>query len=214
LQADANPPEAAPSTGYGVFGGVFDPVHRDHVAAATAALAELPISEVRFIPAGIPPHKTEGVQATAIHRLRLLELAIEGEPRFVLDRRELDRPGPSYTVLTLQELTAERPGERIFFLIGADNARSIGRWHRAQEIFELCDPVLVPRPGHPERFTPNDLPFLSESRLVALDRLTLSGVCLDRSSSEIRRRVRDGDSIDGMVPEGVAEYIEKHGLYR
>ncbi len=214
MQAEARPQSPVHSTGYAVFGGVFDPVHNAHLAAARAALADLPILEVRFIPAGVPPHKNERVPASADHRRRLLELAIAGEPRFVLDDRELRRPGPSYTVDTLEELSAERAGERIYFLVGADNIRTIGSWYRSEEILSLCDPVIVPRPGYPDRFSAVDLPSVSEARREELNGLALRGICLDRSSSEIRRRVKEGLPLAACVPSAVAEYIEAEGLYR
>lgn len=214
MQADAKRPEHAPVTGYGVFGGVFDPVHDAHLAAAREALAALPIDEVRFFPAGVPPHKRERTPAPAEHRLRMLELAVAGEPRFTVDDREIRRPGPSYTVLTLAELASERPGRRIFLLIGADNAAKLRTWHRAERILDLCDPVIVPRPGHEARFARSDLPFVSDERREALDRLALRGASLDISSSAVRARAGAGLPLAGWVPAAVAEYIAAHGLYR
>lgn len=214
MQADAAQPERAPIEGYGVFGGVFDPVHDGHLAAARAALAALPIDGVRFLLAGSPPHKPSGAPAPAEHRLRMLSLALAGEPRFSVDDRELHRAGPSYTVLTLRELAREHPGRRIHLLIGADNAATLRTWHRAEEILALSDPVIVPRPGYAPRFERHDLPFVPDDRREALNRLSLGGVSLDISSSEVRERVRAGLPLDGWVPLAVAEYIALHGLYR
>jgi len=144
----------------------------------------------------------------------MLSLALAGEPRFSVDEREVRRPGASYTVLSLGELAREHPGRRIFLLIGADNARALGTWRRPEEILALCDPVIVPRPGHEPCFTELDLPFVSEERRAALNRLALRGVSLDISSSAVRERVRAGLPLDGWVPPAVAEYIAAHALYR
>lgn len=214
LQADDTSRKPASDAGFGLFGGVFDPVHSAHRAVALAALEQLPIREVLFVPAGDPPHKSGHALAPAEHRLRMLELALGGDPRLRIDDRELRRPGASYTVLTLEELRRERPEERIYLLIGADNARSIGRWHRAEEILDLAEPVIVPRPGHENHFTAEDLPGVPAERRAAWNRIALTGVSLEHASRTIRARVREGRSLEGWVPEEVAEYIAEQGLYR
>ena len=213
MQADASAPKRVLKGGYGLFGGVFDPVHLGHRAVAEAALRHLPIEEVAFLPAGDPPHKSERSITPAAVRLELLELATRDDPRLRIDARETSRPGPSYTVLTLEELTAERPGDTIYFLIGADNAAQIGSWYQAERLFELCTPVIVTRPGDRAEFRREDVPFLDESRREELNRCAIEGPDFPQSSREIRRRVAAGESLDGWVIPEIAERIAALSLY-
>lgn len=196
-------------TGLALYGGTFDPVHRGHLAAARAALAALPVDELRFVVAGSPPHKAgAALPSPAEDRVAMVELGIEelgGEDRDRLrvDRRELSRSGPSYTVLTLRELRDEDPDRTLYFMIGADNWSSLPSWYRAEEILELAHIVVMPRRGH-------DLPPASE-RIHRLDAPEV-----DVSSREIRDRIADGTppaSLVERIPSRVAEYIERRGLY-
>ena len=204
---------ADPPPAIALFGGVFDPIHSGHVEIARLALDRLPITDVVFLPAGNPPHKSDRTAAPPQHRRAMLERAIAGEPHFQLDPRELDRPGPSYTVLTLLELAEERPGTTVYFLIGADNARTIGAWHRAEEIFHLSEPVVIARPGESVAFTAEDLPFLDEAARARVNARMIEGIALEQSSSAVRERVAAGLPLDNWVPTTVAEYIAEHGLY-
>lgn len=196
-------------TGLALYGGTFDPVHRGHLAAARAALASLPVDELRFVVAGSPPHKAgTTLPSPAEDRVAMVELGIEelggdDRDRLRVDRRELSRAGPSYTVLTLRELRDEAPDRTLYFMIGADNWSSLPSWHRADEILELAHIVVMPRRGH-------DLPPASERvhRLAAAE--------VDVSSHEIRDRVAGGappTSLVDLIPIRVAAYIEQHGLY-
>ncbi len=209
-QVDQN---ALSKRGYGLLGGVFDPVHRGHLVAARAAIEQLPLDRIIFLPAGSPPHK-KAPKATAEDRVEMLRRALESEPRFTIDRREIDREGPSYTVETLHELTEEHRGVPLYFLIGADNASTIGRWFQAEEIFSLCQPVIIGRPGIEARFEKQDLPFLSDEERESLNQLALREVSVAPSSSEIRRRIREGASLEDWLPPEVAEYIQARELYR
>lgn len=201
-------------SGLAILGGVFDPVHNAHLVVARAALARLPVSEVVFLPAGRPPHKAPRHVAAPAERLRMLELAVTGEPGLRIDRRELERDGPSYTILSLEELAREVPGRRLYFLIGSDNISDIGRWHRAREVLELCTPVVVARAETPAEFLPEHLPWLDAERIRALNALRLPVAPLAISSSDIRARVARGEEIGGLVPPPVAEHIRRAGLYR
>jgi nicotinate-nucleotide adenylyltransferase len=187
----------------GLFGGTFDPVHKAHVALAREALGTLALDELRWIPAGQPWQKTRAL-TPAEHREAMVRLVIEGEPRFVLDRRELQRSGPSYTLDTVRELQAELPGASLFLLIGADQYASLHTWQGWQELLGRVVLAVANRPGfappvhrdvlrHPHRSVP--LPML------------------DISSTDIRRRVAAGEVISELVPPPVARYIAQHGLY-
>ena len=185
----------------GVFGGSFDPVHTGHLKLARAAAQQLRLDQVRFVPASLQPLKRQGPQAGPEDRVAMLRLAISGEPGFVLDGRELSRPGPSFTVDTLREITTEHPDDRLFLILGADAVREFPRWRAADEVAKLAGVVVIPRPG-------------SETRDLPAGATVLDIAPMDVSASGVRAAVRRGVSIDTMVPAGVAQYIHDHGLYR
>jgi nicotinate-nucleotide adenylyltransferase len=185
----------------GVFGGTFDPPHAAHVALARAALAELQLDEVRWIPAGQPWQKARAV-TSALHREAMVRLAIEGEPRFVLDRIELERSGPSYTLDTVRTLA---PAGELFLVIGADQYAGLHTWRDWQALLGLVTLAVANRPGPMPAVNPEVLRF--PHRVVPLP-------MLDISATEIRDRVARGLPVDSMVPPAVARYIDLHQLYR
>jgi nicotinate-nucleotide adenylyltransferase len=185
----------------GVFGGSFDPVHLGHLSFARQAAERLHLDQVRFVPAAIQPLKAAGPQAPAAARVAMLRLALEGVPRFVLDTRELDRPGPSFTVDTLRDMKAERPADQLFLMVGADAVREFPRWREAGEVAKLAQLVVVARPGA-------DVPALPAGAM------TLDIRPMEVSATAIRDAVKQGASIEQMVPDAVADYIRSHGLYR
>ena len=197
-----------------ILGGVFDPPHNGHLELARVALLTLPADRVTFLPAGEPPHKRGPGLTRPEYRLRMLTAAVAGRDGFVVDDREIRRAGPSHTSTTLRELEQESPGERRFFLLGADNVESLQQWHEVAEVLRLCTPVAIPRPGFRPEFRPQDLPFVSPQKLEECNRWRLPMVPVDISSSELRQRVADGDPITDYVPAAVAEYIRETGLYR
>jgi nicotinate-nucleotide adenylyltransferase len=177
----------------GVFGGSFDPVHHGHLMAATALAESLALDEVRLVVAARQPLKRNGHVAPAPDRASMVELAVEGNPRLVADRTELDRDGPSYTVDTLRAFRAEQSGAELVLLLGADAAGELPQWHQAETIRELARVEVFARAG--------------EGGAHSVPRV-------DISSTEIRARVRDGRSIRYWVPDAVADYIAAHRLYR
>jgi nicotinate-nucleotide adenylyltransferase len=185
----------------GVFGGTFDPPHNAHVALAHAALATLSLDEERWIPAGQPWQKARAITPTH-HRAAMVERAIEGEPRFVLDRMELEREGPSYTLDTVRALQAE--GE-LFLVIGADQYAGLHSWHGWQALLGHVTLAVANRPGPMP--SPDAQVLRFAHRVVPLP-------MLDVSATDIRSRVARGLSIEGMVPPSVASYIDQQGLYR
>jgi nicotinate-nucleotide adenylyltransferase len=188
----------------GLFGGSFDPPHRAHVALAASALAQLALAEVRWIPAGRPWQKTRTV-TPAPHREAMVRIAIDGEPRFVLDRIELDRAGPSYTLDTVRALQAREPGAEWVLLIGADQYAGLHTWEGWRELLGRVTLAVANRPGlHP---APHAEVLRHPHRVVPL-------AMLDISSTEVRARVARGEPIDDLVPSGVARYIDLHALYR
>ena len=185
----------------GLFGGSFDPVHHGHLIVAAAAHAALGLDHVRLIPAAVQPLKAEGLVAPGAHRQAMLEAAVAGDSRFVVDTRELLRGGPSYTVDTLEGLRAERPADQLFFLLGADAARDLSAWRSAERLPDLATIVVLSRPGA----TRPDL---------GLPVRHLEVPAVDVSSTALRAQCAGGGSLRYYVPDAVAAYIARHGLYR
>jgi nicotinate-nucleotide adenylyltransferase len=187
----------------GLFGGTFDPVHNAHVALARSALVDLQLDEVRWIPAGQPWQKDRQV-TDAVHRAAMVQLAIAGEPRFVLDRIELDRAGPSYTLDTVRALQAAQPGQQWFLLIGQDQYAGLHTWIQWQELLTRVTLAVANRPGAAPAVHADVLRFPHRSVPLAM---------LDISSTDIRRRAARGLDISTLVPADVAGYIDQHRLY-
>ncbi len=199
----------------GILGGSFDPIHNAHLHVAREAQRRLALDRVLFVPARRPPHKHDRALTPAEHRLAMVKLAIAGIPGFDASDAELRRKGPSYTIDTVSaEIARLGAGWEIFFLVGADQALELDTWHRIGELATLCTLTPVTRPG----FRLADLDRLSarlSAEVVAKIRSSALDIPpLDVSSTEIRRRIREGRGIAELVPPAVAEYIRQHGLYR
>ena len=196
----------------GIFGGTFDPVHNGHLLLAEQAREQCRLDQVWFVPAGVPPHKLARTLASGKARAEMLELAVAGHDSLRVDRRELDRSDPCYTVETLARLKAEDATRELFFLMGADSLADFLTWREPRRIVELAQLAVVNRGG---AALPDPKPaqaLLGETLASRIHFVTISGV--DFSSSDIRRRIREGMSIRFMVPRAVECYIETHGLYR
>ena len=186
----------------GLFGGSFDPVHLGHLLVAQAAVEELGLDKLFFIPAAQSPFKPENQPAPASARLQLLRLALAGKSNCKIDEQEILRGGVSYTVDTLRDYKKEFPGAEFFYLIGADNAAKLNEWREPAELAKLAEFVAVPRPGGaPAVFPP---PFRGRM---------LKGFPFDVSSSQIRARVKAGWPIEHLVPPFVADAIHAARLY-
>lgn len=184
----------------GLFGGSFDPVHHGHLIVAQVAAESLGLDELRFVPAREQPFKRGRHAASAADRAAMLELAVSGMPGFAVERAELAREGPSYTVETLLGLGSREPGVAWTLLLGADAAAELESWHRAKELPGLARIVVFARPGTP----------VSPSPLIAA---TVEVPAVEISATEIRRRVREGRTVRYWVPDAVAEYMVRHRLY-
>lgn len=210
------------------YGGSFDPVHNGHIAIARAARDALHAG-VALLPARDPPHKA-ATHADAEQRAQLLELAIEGEPGLHVDRRELHRAGPSYTVDTLADLRADSgPAAPLAWLVGADSLLQLHTWHRWRDLFALAHVVAVQRPGAEvdaarlrseapavlaeldQRWLPPDA--LADSPCGGFALLPLPEL-RPESSTELRRRIAAGEPWRDWVPERVAARIVELNLYR
>ena len=188
----------------GLFGGTFDPVHRAHLALARAALQALALDELRWVPAGQPWQKSRVITA-AVHRRAMLELAIAGEPRFVLEPIELQREGPSYTLDTVRALQAAEPDARWWLLIGADQHAGLHTWHGWRELLGRVRLAVAARPGVAPALHP-------EVQAAGFDVVPMP--LMDISATAIRERVARGEAIDDLVPAAVAGYIDQQALYR
>jgi len=188
----------------GIFGGSFDPVHQAHVALAEAALVELRLDQVRWIPAGLPWQK-ERVITAAEHRVAMVQQAIAHEVRFALDLIETQRSGASFTLDTVRALSAAYPGTQWFLLIGQDQYTALHTWRDWQTLLGLVVLAVANRPG--DKRSPHADVQRFPHRMVPLP-------MLDISSTDIRLRVQEGADISHLVPPQVARYIETHGLYR
>lgn len=210
-----------PSAPIGVFGGTFDPVHYGHLRTAYEVLQALRLREVRFVPAGDPPHR-DPPRVDAARRLELVRAATADQPGFVVDDREVRRTGPSYTVLTLGELRAEMPATPICLVVGMDAFRGLPTWHRWQELLELAHVVVAPRPGW-EAPTQGVLGDLLVSRRAAsvealheraAGRIFVQPVTqLEISSSELRGLLAAGRDPRYLVPDTVRELVRRTDCY-
>lgn len=187
----------------GLLGGSFDPVHNAHLALACVALDSLALDELRWVPAGQPWQKMRSITSST-HRLAMLELAIHGEPRFVLDRCEIDRSGPSYTLDTVRALRQGEPTAQCYLIVGQDQFANLPTWHGWRELLSLVTLAVAARPGA-------SVPSAPELQDLSYQVLPLAA--MDIAASAVRERRRRGQSIDALVPPQVARYIEDNALY-
>lgn len=184
----------------GLFGGSFDPIHHGHLIVAQVALEALGLESLRFVPAREQPFKLGQHRSAPEHRAAMLSLAIAGSPAFGLERSELERAGPSYTVPTLEALHRRHPHDALILLLGADAAADLHAWYQAERIPQLAQVVVFARPGS------------SVPATAAISRV-IEVPAIDISATEIRRRVHQRRPIRYWVPDVVAEYIVQHRLY-
>jgi nicotinate-nucleotide adenylyltransferase len=194
----------------GLFGGTFDPPHFGHLQVAQEAIEQLSLSRLLFVVAGLPPHKRREDLSPSHVRLEMIQAAVAGNPAFHVSDIELKRKGPSFTVDTLRRARSDDPGAQLFFLLGADQLAEFHEWKEPGEIARLATVVAVARSG----LEPGDLPRVDLGNGAALDFQVLTVPRLDISSSDLRRRAREGRSLRYLVPEGVERTIETYGLYR
>jgi len=212
----------------GLLGGTFDPVHAGHLRSAVEVRRRFGLDRVLFIPSFSPPHKGRGAQAGAEDRYRMVELACAGNPDFIPSRLEVEERQTSYSVRTVEKVHRTYPDAWVFFILGVDAFLEIATWREAERVLEACQWVVTTRPGFPLDAAGGVLGGRLRPRLQALagdesaaetsfgpGRIFLLPIpALDISSTEIRRRVRAGETIRGLVPAAVETYIHDRGLYR
>jgi len=195
-----------------VFGGTFDPIHFGHLIVSEEVRNKLGLEEVLFLPAGQPWLKASTPISPAKHRLEMVRLAIADNPHFELCTAEVDRPGPSYAVDTMDELRRRLGSEvKLFFLLGSDCLGELPRWKEPQRLIQLCRLVVFTRPGF-------SLPPMEGLELaipgLAKNSVSVQVTQVDISATDIRRRVAQGAAVRQFVPPAVEDYILKQGLYR
>ncbi len=198
----------------GVFGGTFDPVHLGHLILAEQCREQGRLDEVWFVPAASPPHK-QGQKLTAFaQRVEMLALAIAGQPAFRIDELEKDRPGPSFTVHTLEEIQRRHPSAELFLPLGSDMLLDLPHWYQPTRILELAGLLVTHRPGwplpaHADLQAALPLPAVGNLRLQVVD-----APLIDIASRDLRRRAAEGRTLRYLVPRVVEVYIHEKRLYQ
>ena len=185
----------------GVYGGTFDPIHNGHLHAASQVQQAYSLETVIFVPTGQSWQKS-GV-SSADDRLAMVQLALSGHPSLRVSRVDIDRAGPTYTANTLAELQADNPDAELFFILGNDAYAGIDTWKDASSLTDLAQLVVMVRADRAEGGVFPEKPRVNLMQIAALP----------ISATDIRQRVRDGESIAGLVPEAVERYIHEHHLY-
>jgi nicotinate-nucleotide adenylyltransferase len=191
-------------TRVGIMGGTFDPIHHGHLVAASEVASLFDLDEVVFVPTGEPWQKSEREVSPGEHRYLMAVIATASNPRFWVSRADLDRGGPTYTIDTIRDIAALRPGADLYFITGADALAQILSWKDAEDALKHATFIGVTRPGYElsDAHLPNDSATLLDVPAMAI------------SSSDVRDRVREQRPVWYLVPDGVVQYINKHNLYR
>lgn len=196
----------------GLFGGAFDPIHWGHLLTAENIREQFQLDRIIFIPWGKPPKQWRICAADAEHRYNMVLLAINSNPAFEASRTEIDREGFSYTVDTVDEVSRIYAGQaRIYFITGPENVSRINEWKEAARLLQLCEFITTRRAGHCSHSLDEQVQRLRSEYLtkIHIADTPLIGI----SSTEIRERIRNGQSIRYYVPDGVEKYIVENGLY-
>ncbi|MBM6699085.1 nicotinate-nucleotide adenylyltransferase [Bifidobacterium pullorum subsp. saeculare] len=189
----------------GIMGGTFDPIHNGHLVAASEVAWVYDLDEVVFVPTGRPVFKLDKQVTNAEDRYLMTVIATASNPKFTVSRVDIDRPGVTYTIDTLRDLRAEHPDADLYFITGADAVAEIMQWKDAELMWDLAHFVAVTRPG----YTSPEGVSLPEGKV---DTLEIPALAI--SSTDVRRRARNDEPVWYLVPDGVVQYIGKHGLYR
>jgi len=184
----------------GIFGGTFNPIHFGHLVLAEQAYEKLNLDRVIFIPSYYPPHKKVHDIISATHRYNMVNLAIQGNPRFEISDIEIKRKGRSFLIDTIRQLKKIYPKSELFFISGSDVSSQISKWKSIEEILSLAKFVLAKRPGYHLKKYNSNISVISITEL-------------DISSSMVRRKIKLGQSIRYLMPMRVFKYIKEKSLY-
>jgi len=208
--------------GIGIFGGTFDPIHNGHLRLAESALKECRLERVVFVPAASPPHKPVSQLTPFLHRSEMIKLALQGKRMYTYSLIEAELPTPTYTVDTLRYLCGRfAEGTEFFFLTGLDAFLEIRTWKAYEELLKIVSFVVSERTGDfaaVKEMLARELGYIRKNRIWQSDDGKKPVIFLDRppiavSSSDIRRKIRAGDCVDGLMPDNVLAYIREHRLY-
>ncbi len=207
----------------GLFGGTFNPVHNGHIRLARAAAEILKLTKLIFIPSALPPHKDLADDMDPKHRLRMVRLAAGNDPLLDVSDVEVRRGGQSYTLETLRRMHRDYPNCRFVFFIGSDAWIDIAAWHRVRDLLPLADWALMRRPGYAVEKPMKYLGALEKDfekvddgwrhKESSAKIFTIDLPLFDISSTEVRRKIKEGQSVRGMIPDAVAAYIQRENLY-
>lgn len=199
----------------GLYGGSFDPIHHGHLIVARAVAERIGLARVIFLPSARPPHKPAEGLAEPVHRAEMVKRAIAGEPVFDFSDFDLTRRGPSYTIDTIRHYRAELGEDvELCWIIGADSLPELSMWYRVSGLVDQCRVITAARPGWTGLEGPALRGSLSEEQITKLRAGVVQTPMIEISSTDIRRRVRTGQSIRYLVPEPVRSYIELHQVYQ
>ncbi len=196
----------------GIMGGTFNPVHNGHLTLARQALRQFALDNVLFMPCGVPYMKAGQKVEDGQIRAEMTSLAIQDEPCFILSTMELERQGNTYTYQTLERLKAENPETEYYFIVGADSLFHMAQWVCPEKIFADCHILAAVRDAKTTEDMETQISLLKQQYAANIHLLQTE--CMDISSSEIRRKIAAGESVDCDLPPAVRQYIEKRGLYR
>ena len=198
-----------------LFGGSFDPLHCGHLIVSRFIAEQLGLAHIVLIPSAAPPHKLDRILTPASHRLAMCQSVAVEDPQFEVSDCELGRPGPNYTIHTIEHFrTAAGRAAEYCWLIGMDSLSELPTWHRADELVDACTIITAARPGFA---APDDTVLagrFSRAQIARLRQHIAESPRIDISGTDIRARVAAGRSIRYLVPEPVRRYIADHGLYR
>ena len=191
------------SDSIGVFGGTFDPIHLGHLIAAESARDGLGLTQVRFVPAGKPPHRDRGAVASDADRLAMARLAIEDRPGFHVDDREFHPGASPFTIDTLRSIAGENPNAEVLLIAGQDWSHGFHTWYKSQELLDAFQVIILLRPDHNGNVVTPEKPGFKY----------IENPTIGISSTDIRQRVKEGRSIHYLVPKQVEDYIKTNNLY-
>ena len=196
-----------------IMGGTFDPIHNGHLVTAEAVRHRFKVDRVVFIPTGRPAHKANKKVTHNEHRYLMTVLATMRNENFEVSRIEIDRPGATYTIDTIEELKRIcRPDVRLYFITGADAINQIMSWKQPERLLTLCDFVAVTRPGYDRARLFEDIGEIREKYASRIHFMEVPALAI--SSSDIREREQKGEPIKYLLPQEVEDYIHKFGLYQ
>jgi nicotinate-nucleotide adenylyltransferase len=197
-----------------LFGGSFDPIHKGHTTVANCAIDQLSADQVFFIPAKRSPLKKNMPQANDQQRLNMIQLAIQNFEGYQVCDFEVNRPAPSYTLHTIKHFRdMYGPDSTLYWLIGADAVCDLPRWYGINELIDLCTLSTMHRAGCPKPNFSSLESELSSQRVACLNKHIITTPLLPISSTDIRKRLQNGDSTEDMLDSQVAEYIKTNRLY-